>query len=156
MNNENRTSKTKRELFNMITMSQYSSCEFNFSEIVCRSFSVIVAFQSISDPKKKQILGELITTSIRPTVFYGEEDPYLFPTLAKLSKKMGGIIPKILGAGGKHQMTYVGMQIIQFFSHANSLLKQTSYSWFFFIQYFIFQYFNLSIYIIEIAISINR
>lgn len=54
-------------------------------------------------------LGELITTSIRPTVFYGEEDPYLFPTLAKFSKKTGGILPKVLGAGGKHQMTYVGM-----------------------------------------------
>lgn len=54
-------------------------------------------------------LGELITTSIRPTVFYGEEDPYFFPTLAKVTKKTGGIIPKFLGAGGKHQMTYVGM-----------------------------------------------
>lgn len=52
--------------------------------------------------------GELITTAIRPTVFYGEEDPYFFPTLAKVTKKTGGIIPKLLGAGGKHQMTYVG------------------------------------------------
>lgn len=52
--------------------------------------------------------GELITTSIRPTVLYGEEDPYFFPTLAKCTKKLGGIIPKVLGAGGKHQMTYVG------------------------------------------------
>jgi len=52
--------------------------------------------------------GELLTTSIRPTVLYGEEDPYFFPTLAKITKKTGGIIPKVLGAGGKHQMTYVG------------------------------------------------
>lgn len=53
-------------------------------------------------------IGELLTTSIRPTVIYGEEDPYFFPTLASVTRKTGGIIPKILGAGGKHQMTYVG------------------------------------------------
>lgn len=53
-------------------------------------------------------IGELVTTSIRPTVFYGEEDPYFFPTMAKATQKTGGVIPKLLGAGGKHQMTYVG------------------------------------------------
>lgn len=40
---------------------------------------------------------------------YGEEDHLFFPTLAKVTNKFGGVIPKILGAGGKHQMTYVGM-----------------------------------------------
>lgn len=53
-------------------------------------------------------LGELITCSIRPTIAYGEEDPYFFPTIAKATNGTGGLIPKILGAGGKHQITYVG------------------------------------------------
>lgn len=39
---------------------------------------------------------------------YGEEDHLFFPTLAKVTKRFGGVIPKILGAGGKHQQTYVG------------------------------------------------
>lgn len=64
-----------------------------------------------------EIVGELITTAIRPTVFYGEEDPYFFPTLAKVTKKTGGIIPKLLGAGGKHQMTYVGKSTVQCFDY---------------------------------------
>lgn len=72
-------------------------------------------------------IGELITTSIRPTVFYGEEDPYLFPTMAKMTKKTGGIIPKLLGAGGKHQMTYVGTSVLNivYFYIAISKLTQT-------------------------------
>lgn len=45
---------------------------------------------------------------------YGEEDPYFFPTIAKITEKIGGVIPKILGAGGKHQITYAGTQTIQF------------------------------------------
>lgn len=53
-------------------------------------------------------LGELYTCAIRPTVTYGEEDPYFFPTIAKATKGTGGFIPKILGAGGKHQITYAG------------------------------------------------
>lgn len=64
-----------------------------------------------------EIVGELLTTAIRPTVFYGEEDPYFFPTLAKVTKKTGGIIPKLLGAGGKHQMTYVGKSTVQCFDY---------------------------------------
>lgn len=70
--------------------------QFNFIWSVCTLYIYIDA-------------GELITVSIRPTVLYGEEDQHFFPTLAKVTKKTGGIIPKILGAGGKHQMTYVGM-----------------------------------------------
>lgn len=56
-----------------------------------------------------RFVGELVTASIRPTIMYGEEDHLFFPTLAKVTKKFGGIIPKVLGAGGKHQQTYVGM-----------------------------------------------
>lgn len=52
--------------------------------------------------------GELVTTAIRPTVMYGEEDHLFFPTMAKWANKFGGVIPRFLGAGGKHQMTYVG------------------------------------------------
>lgn len=53
-------------------------------------------------------IGELHTCSIRPTVAYGEEDPYFFPTIATATRGTGGLIPKVLGAGGKHQITYAG------------------------------------------------
>lgn len=41
-------------------------------------------------------------------MMYGEEDHKFFPTLAKITKPLGGIIPKIFGNGGKHQLSYVG------------------------------------------------
>lgn len=53
--------------------------------------------------------GELITVALRPSIMYGEEDHLFFPTMAKVARKFGGVIPKVLGAGGKHQQAYVGM-----------------------------------------------
>lgn len=70
--------------------------------IAYRIFSTRFMFAGLS-------VGELVTASIRPTIMYGEEDHLFFPTLAKVTKKFGGLIPKVLGAGGKHQQTYVGM-----------------------------------------------
>lgn len=94
-----------------------------------------------------EIVGELITTAIRPTVFYGEEDPYFFPTLAKVTKKTGGIIPKLLGAGGKHQMTYVGKSTVQCFDYIFScFLRFLSHS----------LSFHLTIIFIELFFSLCR
>lgn len=52
--------------------------------------------------------GVLLTTAIRPPIIYGEEDSWYFPSLIKISEKFNGRIPRIAGAGGKHQIVYAG------------------------------------------------
>lgn len=52
--------------------------------------------------------GVLLTTAIRPPIIYGEEDSWYFPSLIKISEKFNGKIPRIAGAGGKHQTVYAG------------------------------------------------
>lgn len=52
--------------------------------------------------------GVLLTTAIRPPIIYGEEDSWFFPSLIEISEKFNGRIPRIAGAGGKHQIVYAG------------------------------------------------
>lgn len=54
------------------------------------------------------LTGELITVALRPSIMYGEEDHRFFPAVAKVAHKFGDVIPKVLGAGGKHQQAYAG------------------------------------------------
>lgn len=77
------------------------------------------SLQSMQQSFDYFVSGELLTCAIRPTVIYGEEDPYFFPTIAKATKKTGGLIPKLLGAGGKHQITYAGKYKMQFNDERN-------------------------------------
>lgn len=40
---------------------------------------------------------------------YGEEDYQFFPELLKVGEKFNGQIPRLNGAGAKHQVTYAGI-----------------------------------------------
>lgn len=52
--------------------------------------------------------GHLKTIALRPPTYYGEEDTKFFPNLLKLGKRFNWQIPRLAGAGGKHQMVYAG------------------------------------------------
>lgn len=53
--------------------------------------------------------GVLVTVALRPTVMYGEQDHRFVPGIMKLAHRFDQRIPKLAGAGGKQQLTYVGM-----------------------------------------------
>lgn len=53
--------------------------------------------------------GALATVALRPTVMYGEGDQRFVPSIMRLAHRFDQRIPKLAGAGGKQQLTYVGM-----------------------------------------------
>ena len=50
----------------------------------------------------------LKTVALRPTLLYGEGDTHLIPLILKIAKNRNNCLPRISGAGGKQQITYVG------------------------------------------------
>ncbi|XP_024941878.1 3 beta-hydroxysteroid dehydrogenase/Delta 5--_4-isomerase type 2 isoform X2 [Cephus cinctus] len=56
----------------------------------------------------KNGLGTLRTTSLRPTLLYGEEDSKLVSNILMIAKKGNYSLVRPAGAGGKQQLTYAG------------------------------------------------
>lgn len=95
-------------LFSLSTNSVLDS-HSQITNTTCLSIVFDAKFIQYSNLSYDFLLGELMTTSIRPTVMYGEEDHLFFPILATWANRFGGVMPRIFGAGGKTQITYVGM-----------------------------------------------
>jgi 3beta-hydroxy-delta5-steroid dehydrogenase / steroid delta-isomerase len=59
--------------------------------------------------KKLQIgNGTLLTICLRPTVLYGELDPYYVTTALKFGKENGNSLQKFGWGGERNQTTYAG------------------------------------------------
>ena len=69
-------------------------------------------FCSRNDKKpicKKTGSGNLATLCLRPTLLYGELDPYYVTHALKIAKDHGGCLYRIGWGGERNQVTYAGL-----------------------------------------------